>query len=267
MLEICNKYSPDPRLKDFVQYYIEYDYFADEFDGTIMTPEGIVEVVFQFNIDTEFLTSDQTSWQLRSNSFVGGLHTKNYLIRSKGNGKMLSIKFKPGGFSCFIHFSVMELENRLISLEDIWGIDAENLYSQLEEEPIISRRIKILDNFLINKILTNDYYQIFLDREFQKNFFNQNVKSFADSISLSYSYFKEIFKNVIGTTPKNYQKIIRVNKSLELIKKQNNLMDIVFLNGYCDQAHFIKEFRSITSIKPSLISKNKTPNYYTDYLE
>lgn len=69
------------------------------------------------------------------------------------------------------------------------------------------------------------------------------------------------FLKATGLTPYQYLETIRVTKAKELLKKQNNLLDISFHLGYVDQSHFTNSFKKITGLTPK--TYQKTHDYHT----
>lgn len=74
----------------------------------------------------------------------------------------------------------------------------------------------------------------------------------SESIELSQRQIERIFKLWLGMTPKYYQRILRVKKSICFLQlhKNINLADAAQQFGFSDQAHMTREFRAIARITP-----------------
>jgi AraC-like DNA-binding protein len=61
------------------------------------------------------------------------------------------------------------------------------------------------------------------------------------------------FKQILGIPPKKFSNIVRFQRALEKIQSNSasgNLIDIAYEFGYADQAHFIRDFKSMSGIVP-----------------
>jgi len=74
----------------------------------------------------------------------------------------------------------------------------------------------------------------------------------AREVHLSKRTFERRFLSETGLTPKQFAKIIQFNCSLTQlsVKGYNELTDIVYQNGFADQSHFIRVFKSFTGQTP-----------------
>jgi len=79
-----------------------------------------------------------------------------------------------------------------------------------------------------------------------------NIKNISGRHAMSERYIQRLFQAAVGLTPRTFYKIQRFNKSLELVKGMKlSLTSVAYDCGYHDQAHFIREFREFTGLKPS----------------
>lgn len=63
---------------------------------------------------------------------------------------------------------------------------------------------------------------------------------------------KATFRDMFGTTPKRYERILRFRRTLDaLVSGAGSLADIASAHGYYDQAHFTNEFREHAGMTPT----------------
>ncbi|HEY0054021.1 MAG TPA: helix-turn-helix domain-containing protein [Pedobacter sp.] len=79
-----------------------------------------------------------------------------------------------------------------------------------------------------------------------------NIGSLCRELNLTERTFERRFINSVGVTAKQFSKIIQFQQSLEQLtmKDYTKLTDIVYSNGFADQSHFIKVFKSFTGKTP-----------------
>jgi AraC-like DNA-binding protein len=217
-------------------------------------PKGIFELVFQSKSCFYHNTSYSSGWEIRPSSFIGGLHNRTYNVRSLGNNDYcIAVEFKPNAARHFIPYKLHYFQNALIDISEIWGNPAIELSQRLTSEKLISKKIELIESFLVDQFRVQKISPI--DESINaikaaNGFIEAN--ELASKANLSNAHFRKRFKDEIGISPGQYCKIIRMNSSLNLIIKepQRSLTELTYLLGYFDQSHFIKDFKSITGFSP-----------------
>lgn len=84
-----------------------------------------------------------------------------------------------------------------------------------------------------------------------------NLKELAYDLGISSRSLERKFFQVTALRPKQFSRIIQFQSSLVQlsVKDYNKLTDIVYENGYADQSHFIRVFKSFTGKIPSRFLK------------
>lgn len=82
----------------------------------------------------------------------------------------------------------------------------------------------------------------------------------AEHTGYSQRYLHTLFKQYIGTAPKTFEKIIRMQHAMALLQLQQNrpLCEIAAESGYADQSHMNRDFIRLTTCSPrQLREKNR----------
>lgn len=82
-----------------------------------------------------------------------------------------------------------------------------------------------------------------------------SLQKISDAIGYSDRYLRKQFEDHIGLSPKQYSKIVRFQKSLAMLQKSFSIDEIIFKNGYYDQAHMIKDFKYLCRSTPKQLTK------------
>jgi AraC family transcriptional regulator of arabinose operon len=78
------------------------------------------------------------------------------------------------------------------------------------------------------------------------------ISALAESISLSVSRFRHLFKQETGSTPARYLKIIRMTKAELLIRTTFfPIKEILIKVGLSSDSHFWREFRQTYGMSPA----------------
>ena len=77
-----------------------------------------------------------------------------------------------------------------------------------------------------------------------------SLEGTASKFGLDKFKFLRLFKQETGLTPNNYIILKRIEKCKELLKTQDDLLDIAIQTGFYDATHLCKYFKKITGITP-----------------
>lgn len=167
-------------------------------------------------------------------------------------------RVEKGIIVSFIVKTIVNLKNGLksldISLEGIGEVDiVSNLSSIYELESNFMEQI----NMSIDKI--REYKGKLEDSSMEraiiytKNNYNENIslKSVAKEVYLNESYLSRGIKQNLGMGFTEYIRKLRIEKSIELLKKGNSIVSIAKEVGYGDYRQFTLNFKKYTGCTPS----------------
>ena len=81
----------------------------------------------------------------------------------------------------------------------------------------------------------------------------QNVKGLAERAGFSERQLRRIFHREVGATPKALVRITRVRAAAAMIRGTDEaLTEVAHHHGYFDQAHFVRDFRSMVGVTPGV---------------
>ena len=85
-----------------------------------------------------------------------------------------------------------------------------------------------------------------------------SVADLAELCGISESYFRRIFTEKIGMTPKEYIINMRMNYAKQLLEsKQFSVLDVALASGYTEECHFSREFTRRVGISPGQYKKDR----------
>ena len=236
------------RFDSLIESYRVYE--LDNQTELDLDPEGNFELIFQLSGDFLQRTYGTEEWKIRPKNFVGGLHSKSFQIRGTSEkSKLISVRFKPLGARHFMPDRLNLFKNSLIDLSDI-SKEIRHLELQGMENAELSHK---LDAFLATSF--SEYHKSVIDHAVEiisntKGFIG--IKSICNKLNISESHLRKLFNEQVGMSPKEYSKVLRINY-ISSILKQNHCSTLTQLSyelGYYDQAHFIKDFKSVTGRSP-----------------
>lgn len=93
-----------------------------------------------------------------------------------------------------------------------------------------------------------------------------SVQKLADSLGLSVSHFRRMFKDTVGMSPQEYLIACRIKAAKTFLKKGGySLREIALALGYYDEFHFSTAYKKATGISPQAqkaIFQQKESGYY-----
>ncbi len=248
--------TPSKTLAPFIKRYWAIENVLDEGEVCVqrITPTGLTELMLYFTPRPKILTDNK---ELSDNVALYGHQNGFYDMELTGNLSVFSIMFQPQGLMQFFKFPLNEIFNQNISLKDINGQVARDLEEKMNETNSFQQRVNIVETYL-SYLLKNNFDDFKFRRInhivelIKQTHGNINVNQMASEACLSRKQFERIFAEHIGTSPKQYLKIIRFQSAIFLKQQNNNLnmTELSYQSGYFDQSHFINDFKSLSGLTP-----------------
>jgi AraC-like DNA-binding protein len=253
---LLRTYTPQIPLSLFVDYFWYFEGYNPSHSSESTLPDGSVDVVIDLRQDTIHLTDRQNRSLTFNSSIVSGPHSEFYIIDTSQESTVIGIHFKPGGIRPFLKMPLHELHNVHMPMDFLWGYSSGEIRDELLESDSPENMFRVLERRLFSlavRPLTKHPAIQFVLSEFQNSPFAGTVGKVMDQIGISHRHFNQIFKEEIGMTPKRLCRIIRFQQVLRMIDNGRMIdwSDTALACGYYDQAHFIKDFRNFSGIKPS----------------
>lgn len=244
-------YLPSESLRPFIKYYWVYQGSGDD----CIYPSGHTELAI--NISDGNLTTclNNKTTNLPKVELLGQL-TMPGRVSATSQATLLIVRFHAHTAALFLPAKLSELTNHSVDLDDLMKDKSEEMYMRTRESATIEQKIAVLESHL-TILLTRHLKKLPYINTAERlcDFFNRaesfNIRQAAKFIGRSERYVQRYFLEFIGLTPNAFFKINRFNRSLRQMQSaQGRLTGVAYNNGYYDQAHFIKEFKSYTGLTP-----------------
>lgn len=185
-----------------------------------------------------------------------GIRNQYYIINQVGSLNIFGISFFPAGLYPFLKTPLSEFVNNIVELDIIINEFTSKIEEKLITNDSIPEKINIIEKELIQLIdirliPTNEFNQIY--NYFYSNINDMRINNFCEQYGINQHKLERIFNKYIGISPKLFYKINRFQRVVnQMIKKKHvNLVSLAHENGYYDQTHFIRDFKSFTGCSPS----------------
>lgn len=243
-----------PRFNEWVQFVWISKGENDTTKSRIL-PNGVIELIINFGHKQKTLKAGtlQTD-KYFIDYWVAGIQTKPLFIQSLTDTNLVGIRFLPGGSYPFFKFPVSTLSDKVVEA-DWMAEELEKLRTTIHDLSDHKKITEVMETYLSAKFdgscLTNESVQYVAN----KIFFSDDempVSELVRKAGYSHKHFLTMFKKQVGTSPKNLQRIVRLQKVIQLVKDKPDIKwtDIFYAFPFYDAAHFAHDFKELTGISP-----------------
>ena len=264
---VYREYIPSNEITHFVECYWHMDHDEPMLIGkeSLTIPDGTIDVVFSFgDAYTRTHLHDQLDkMEVRTSALIGqSTDTRRIAIGKKTS--LLSIRFKPFGLFPLVGMNMSELNDRCLSIGEVFGKPGLELEDKLFTANSMEQRIQLIESFLLERIARSEGVEPMLRRAVSQILISRGrlkIRDLVIDLGMSKSSLEKKFEEKVGITPKSLANIWRFNDTL-LQKRQKpemSLTELAFSGNYYDQSHLIKDFKRYTGNTPGAFFIQEDP--------
>jgi len=202
---------------------------------TKILPNGAIELIINFGNKQKTLHEDTLKTDKYFKDYwVAGLQSHPLIIQSLTDTNLIGIRFLPGGAYPFFKFPVSEISDSVV--EANWMKpelkEVRNSIHNLSDHNNITQ---IIEKYLWTKFdgscLTNESVMYVAN----KIFFSEeeiSIRELVKKAGYSHKHFISLFKKQVGTSPKNLQRIVRLQRILQIAKDKPHVNGRIFFISF-----------------------------------
>jgi AraC-like DNA-binding protein len=202
---------------------------------------------------------------------VTGLSDRPRQYEHSGNSGVVLAAFTAPGAAALLRHPADEFFNDAVAIDDILGNSTElnRIHERLAEAPNHARRIQVVEDFLVARgsDAQPDSFVSAAVSKIEEVKGIVRVEELARRVGLSQSALERRFRKVTGASPKKFASIVRLRHFVRLRATGADLTSIAFAWGYCDQSHFINDFKQITGLAPKSFFQRTTSAKNAEFLQ
>lgn len=251
------EYIPTDLLRPFIKTYRIIE-SQGEMTNRVL-PNTSLAIAFCYKGQVSYISD--TKQEHLPTSTISGLRKSVRLIRYLENTATIIVLFKETGAKAFFNEPIYELFEESICLDNfIKQHTIAIIEEQLAESQNNIQRVAIIEQFLLSKLYNYTADKLISTAVEKIHLANGaiKIKDLADTLYISNDAFEKRFRRVVGTSPKRFSTIIRLESIVKQKQSAQNFADIAFNAGYYDQAHFNKDFKVFTGQTPTEFYKSST---------
>ena len=250
-------YRPRPPLANFVSYFGYWQRETGEPHRSRALPRGAATVIIDVSgrQRVDFYAADGRIRLDVPAAFIAGAGTASYVTRIDAAQAVVTIHFRPAGALPFLGVPLGELENSCVGLDGLWGRHGATLHERLVATPSPPDRISLVESFLLHRLGLHDlepHRGVRAVLGAMAHDPSMRVSEAQTMTGLSPRKLAAAFCAEVGLAPKSYQRVRRLQAALSRLDAGTAHGAAIAADlGYFDQAHFVREFRSFTSMSPT----------------
>jgi AraC-like DNA-binding protein len=254
-------FYPSDILKPYIKHYWVL-YASKSLSNVVLFPSGFMEFAINISEGSATIHLGNRISKMPKLEILGHLTNPTTETISAGTTVLIT-RFYPHAASIFLPNPAGDFTNNSTDLNNVLNDNLSGFYHQLMEQPSLQQKIKLLEAFLIRRLMnTSKRLETArlveqLCKTIQAGGSSFNLKKLASRYQISERYIQKIFLDYVGITPQRLFSVQRFTRSLQLVRTaSSSLTDIGYECGYYDQAHFIREFKSYTGLAPLQVMKD-----------
>ncbi|WP_437827731.1 helix-turn-helix domain-containing protein [Sorangium sp. So ce1153] len=190
---------------------------------------------------------------------VCGARAEHITIDTAEQREVMGAEFTPGGAFPFFGVDVEAFGGAHVSLEAIWGREADLVRERVLEAKTPEARLRALESALAARLLrprappARDPAVDFALAAFADPSRASTVADVTGQLGMSAKRFIRSFTEQVGLTPKRYCRVRRFQQVISAIERGERVSwaGVAAACGYYDQAHFIHDFRAFAGLTPT----------------
>ncbi|AOS64949.1 DNA-binding domain-containing protein, AraC-type [Actinoalloteichus hymeniacidonis] len=234
------KHAPAPEIAPFVEYYwtIHWNLPGDRSHRQWVIPHPTVHLVFD-----------------PAGSTVNGVMRGRFSRLLSGSGRVLGIRFRPGGFRPFLDGPVSQLTDRVIPLAEFLDTEAEEQARRALDIVEPAAMVASADEFLRPRLPAVDP-MVAVVADLVRQIVDEpdlaRVDTLADRVGMGRRTLQRLFAEYVGVSPKWVLLRARVHEAA--LRADEDAVDWASLAadlGYSDQAHLTRDFARVVGVSPA----------------
>ena len=241
------RYLPTDWLRPFVRAFL----IIESDDGIVnrVLPDTSVVIAFRY----KGLVFNEGRLVTFPSSVLTGLQPASRLLTYANHTATVLVLFREGGATAFFREPLHELFGGGLPLDALMSAsDLAEVEDRLAGANDNLERIRIVEQFMRSRLKwpNPDPLLIQAVATIQADRGSTAIHQLAQSLGISQDALEKRFRRAVGTTPKQFARIVRFRHLIRIHDPGRHLTDLAYEGNYFDQAHFINDFRSFTGQTP-----------------
>jgi AraC-like DNA-binding protein len=245
---------PAPALRPFIARYAGYQVSGVSPGVHFGLPSSEVDLIISLGRPVDVMKMPNSKQQPSSfRMLVNGLQDSPAMVGLGGDECGLHVFIKPLGVRAVLGISGVEIRSVVVSLFDIWGNRAAELFETLLSAKTWRERFAALDRVFLTRLVPAiaPPEVAWAWEALSRTHGAVSVHGLAHKSGYSRRFFTERFREAVGAPPKSAARLFRFERACRFIaEKRGTLAAVAVSCGYYDQAHLTREWSALAGCSP-----------------
>jgi len=244
-----NRFEPAASLRPFVELYwiVRYDLAPGKTHTQTILSYPNTHLAFE---------QDEEGRKV----LLYGVPKKPFVRSLRGAGKVLGVKFRAGGLYPFVRREMSLLTGKTVPATEWLGSEVENWLDRVLDAAEDAAMAERAECMLSARLPERDGQSEWADRIVRLAQTDRTIiraEQLGEAVGMSLRQLQRLFRKYVGVSPKWVIKRFRLQEAAERLENDPSvsLAELAAELGYFDQAHFVKDFRSVLGQSPAAYKK------------
>lgn len=248
-------FQPHQLLQDYIVSYLILDTdFPDEGSQEMIILPHLIQNI-TFNLGQANTIYDIVNGEYTAQDIIVGPNDSICKIRISAGMKSFVVNLRPGAWFKLFRIPAQYFNNKSTDLQDVAGSSMHEIGEQMRACINGEQKVRILETFLIRQLSGKKNYSKNIDEAIHLIYAangNITIRQLESGVYLTKRTLERNFLEQTGLHLKTFCRIVRFRKTIEYIEREPSVQWIQLAEkfGYCDQTHFINEFKHFSGYLP-----------------
>lgn len=251
---MLHQFIPPPEsLQGYVRYFWTVDFNDVTSSSTYLQIFAcrFPRLVFQHYNGNSALKIDDLKLPT---AFLSGINVTPYTSTMDNRFTITGVSFYPQAIKLIFGIDAHEIVNGFPELQNF---APRYLIDRLQDANGHSEIIAILQKFLLERICKNNITDLHINHSvvsISRNIQDITLTRLTNELHISERQLERKFKSYLGLSPKQFMRVTRFEKTIELMQQNNKLKlsNLAYDFNYTDSSHFTKEFKEFSGFTPKV---------------
>ncbi|MEU6739990.1 helix-turn-helix domain-containing protein [Streptosporangium sandarakinum] len=189
---------------------------------------------------------------------IAGVIRGGFSYTMRGSGRVLGVRFRPGGFRPFLDGPVSRLTGRFTEIGEMYGAAGATLVGRVLAEPRARAAVALVERFLLDLEPRRDPVAeevAALVAMAEGDVSVTRVDELAARAGRSVRSLQRLFRDYVGVGPKWVIRRFRLHEAAERVYRGLDLATLAAELGYTDQAHLTRDFTAAVGMSPAAYAR------------
>jgi len=194
-----------------------------------------------------------------STAFILGPTNGAYVLEVEAGTRVFGVGLRPRGWSVLLGINAADVADHICGFTDFAGRSAGGAVEEICNASDLSAMAPAADRFFADLIARRSKHRSRYSEAFEHWLTNPNdldIDQLVDMMDVSRRQTDRVAKQFFGASPKMLQRKYRALRAADRISNGSPLW-IAAGDGFYDQSHFIKEFKSFIGVTPGQFAASK----------